>query len=190
VDTATVRRDTTASATATSVAAGRTGEFVQHLTAAQSRLYAYVCSLVGEASGARDVLQETNLALWHKAAEYDPDRPFLPWAYRVAQLQVMAYRKRVARSRLVFDDRLVDALAERVLVRDADLDVRLEALGDCLDKLPGSRRDVIDRRYVEGEPVERIAGRLGKAPNVVAASLYRIRKALLDCIESRLAAAD
>jgi RNA polymerase sigma-70 factor (ECF subfamily) len=166
---------------------GRTGEFVQLLTGAQSRLYAYICSLVGEAAGARDVLQETNLALWDKAGEYDPARPFLPWAYRVAHLQVLAYRKRCVRSRLIFDERLVNELAEQVLSRDVDLDVRLEALGDCVGKLPGSRREMIDRRYLDGESVEQIAGRLGKAPNVVAASLYRIRKVLLDCIESRIA---
>src|SRR3954454_14411357 len=49
------------------VVRGRTGEFVQLLTGVQSRLYAYICSLVGDSAGARDVLQETNLALWNKA---------------------------------------------------------------------------------------------------------------------------
>jgi RNA polymerase sigma-70 factor, ECF subfamily len=166
---------------------GRTGEFVQLLTSAQSRLYAYICSLVGEAAAARDVLQETNLALWDKAQEYDPTRPFLPWAYRVAHLQVLAYRKRRARSRMVFDEQLVNALAEQAANDDLDLDQRLEALGHCMDKLPGPRRELLDWRYLHGEPVERIAERLRKAPNVVAASLYRIRKTLLDCIESRIA---
>ena len=167
---------------------GRTGEFMQQLTGCQSRLYAYICSLTGEAAAARYVLQETNLALWDKAREYDPSRPFLPWAYRIAHLQVMAYRKRCTRSRLVFDDELVGELAVEALDRDGDDDLRLEALGHCVEKLPESRRELLDMRYLHGEPVDRIAGRLRKAPNVVAASLYRIRKALLECIESRLAA--
>lgn len=166
---------------------GRTGEFVQCLTGAQSRLYAYICSLLGEAAGARDVLQETNLALWDKARDYDPARPFLPWAYRIAYLQVLAYRKRCVRSRLVFDEDLVSELADQVLSRDVDLEGRLEALGDCMSKLPGARREILDRRYVLGESVDQIARRVGKAPNVVAASLYRIRKVLLECIEARVA---
>lgn len=169
------------------LARGRTGEFVQALTGAQSRLYAYVCSLLGESAGARDVLQETNLALWDKADEYDPTRPFLPWAYGVAYFQVLAYRKRCARSRLVFDERLLGELAEQIARRESALDARLEALGDCLAKLPGPRREIVDRRYGQGESVERIADRLGKTPNVVAALLYRIRKALLECIEARIA---
>jgi RNA polymerase sigma-70 factor (ECF subfamily) len=166
---------------------GRTGEYVQLLTGAQSRLYAYICCLVGESAAASDVLQETNLALWDKAGEYDPGRPFLPWAYRVAYLQVLAYRKTCARSRLVFDEELVSELAEQVESRDADGDRRLEALGDCIDKLPGPRREMLDRRYRDGDSVDQMAERLRKAPNVVAASLYRIRKMLMECIESRLA---
>jgi RNA polymerase sigma-70 factor (ECF subfamily) len=167
--------------------ASRTGEFVQLLTGTQSRLYAYICSLIGGASGARDVLQETNLVLWDKAHEYDPARPFLPWAYRIAYLQVLAYRKRCARSRLVFDEALVSEVAQEFLRRDEEHDRQLEALGHCLHKLTGPRRELLDRRYQHGESVEQIAGRMSKAPNVISASLYRIRKALLECIESKLA---
>jgi RNA polymerase sigma-70 factor (ECF subfamily) len=166
---------------------GRTGDFVQALTGVQSRLYAYICFLLGDAASARDVLQETNLALWDKALDYDPSRPFVPWAYGVAYLQVMAHRKRCSRSRLLFDEQLVGELAEQAMGREVDLDRRLEALGDCMGRLPGPRRDLIDRRYVHGDSVDQIAGRLRKAPNVVAASLYRIRKTLLECIESKLA---
>jgi RNA polymerase sigma-70 factor (ECF subfamily) len=161
---------------------------VQLLTGTQSRLYAYICSLMGAAAGARDVLQETNLVLWDKAQEYDPARPFLPWAYRFAYLQVQAYRKKCARSRLVFDDQLVSELAEAFVRRDVDHDRRLEALEHCVGKLPGPRRQILDRRYRHGESVDQIARRLRKPPNVVAASLYRLRKTLQECIESRLTA--
>jgi RNA polymerase sigma-70 factor (ECF subfamily) len=167
---------------------GQTSEFVQLLTGTQSRLYTYICSLIGEAAGARDVLQETNLVLWEKAQDYDPSRPFLPWAYRFAYLQVRAHRQKCARSRLVFDDQLVSELAEEFLRRDENHDRRLEALEHCLEKLPGPRREILDRRYRDGETVDRIAQRMHKAPNVIAASLYRIRNTLHECIESKLTA--
>jgi RNA polymerase sigma-70 factor, ECF subfamily len=166
---------------------GLAGDFVQSLTGAQSRLYSYICSLVVDSAGARDVLQETNLALCDKARDYDASRPFLPWAYQIAHFQVLAYRKRCSRSRLLFDEQLVSELAERVASRDDDLDRRLEALSDCMAGLPGHRKELLDRRYVLGESVDQIAGQLRKAPNAVAASLYRIRKALLECIEARIA---
>src|SRR4051812_13542352 len=85
----------------------RLGAVVQHITACQAALYAYVCSLLGTSAGAADVLQEANLVLWEKAMEYDPERPFLPWARRIAHFQVLAYRKRQSREKLLFDDDLL-----------------------------------------------------------------------------------
>src|SRR5438105_2080291 len=69
-------------------------DFVQRLTAAQSHLYAFICSLLGSTREAPDVLQETNVLLWQRAADYDADREFLPWAYALARYQVMTHRKR------------------------------------------------------------------------------------------------
>jgi RNA polymerase sigma-70 factor (ECF subfamily) len=161
---------------------------MQLLTGMQSRLYAYICSLIVDSAGAFDVLQETNLVLWDKADEYDPARPFKPWAFRIAYLQVLAYRKRCVRCRLVFDESLVNEMSEEFCRRDDDQTQRLEALAVCMDKLPSPRRELLDLRYCHGESVDEIARRMHKPPNVVSANLYRIRKALLACIESRLAA--
>ena len=165
----------------------RTGEFVQRLTGAQSRLYTYICSLTGGAAAANDILQETNLILWEKRFDYDPARPLLPWAYRIAYLQVLAYRKTCARSRLIFDEQLLSEMAEEVVRRDGDDGCRLEALANCIEKLPGAHRELLDRRYRYNESVDQIAVRLRKMPNVVSVTLYRLRRALRACIESSLA---
>lgn len=42
-------------------------EFIQLLTTHQSRLYAYILTLVFDPNDADDVLQETNTVLWSKA---------------------------------------------------------------------------------------------------------------------------
>jgi RNA polymerase sigma-70 factor (ECF subfamily) len=51
-------------------------EFVTQITREQRQLHAFVLSLVWNPSDADEVLQETNLALWEKAAEFDGSRPF------------------------------------------------------------------------------------------------------------------
>jgi len=38
--------------------------------------------MVRNAADADDVLQETNLVLWRKTADFDPAREFMPWAMR------------------------------------------------------------------------------------------------------------
>ena len=168
----------------------RPAEVVRLLTASQSSLYAYVCSLLGTSAGAADVLQEANVVLWEKAAEYDPSRPFLPWAYKIAYFQVLAHRKRLSRDKLVFDDEMLGQVAESLARRDEDAGRQLEALDGCVAKLSPRHRELVDARYHQGQAVESIARRLRKAPNAVAAELYRVRKALMDCVRLRLAAED
>src|SRR5688572_4735903 len=105
---------------------GRLADLVREITACQSSLYAYVCSLLGTSAGAADVLQETNVVLWEKLGEYDPARPFIAWAYGVAYFQVLAHRKRLSRERLVFDDELLAVVSDVLSRRSDDVDRQLE----------------------------------------------------------------
>ena len=156
--------------------------FVERLTEAQSALYGAIHTLLAGNPNVADVLQETNRVLWRKAADYDPARPFLPWALTIARFEVMAQRKRQSRDRLVFDDALLDDIAaeyERQSVHDG----ALQALEGCLQKLPTHQRELVDRRYVHGESVNDIAARQGRAANAISALLYRIRSVLAQCLE-------
>jgi RNA polymerase sigma-70 factor, ECF subfamily len=162
-------------------------EFVQRLTAAQSALYAFICGLMGGLEQAADVLQETNLVLWNRAGEYDLERPFLPWAYTLARWQVMAWRKKQQRSRLVLDDDLVAKVAAEMEAGAGAAEAELRALERCIAALPGKQRELIAARYERGETVRAMAVRLGQPENALAAAFYRIRRALHHCITTSMA---
>jgi RNA polymerase sigma-70 factor (ECF subfamily) len=156
------------------------------LTGAQSSLYAFIYSLLGGGENAHDVLQETNLVLWKKAGEFDSSRKFLPWAFRFAHLQVLAFRKRQQRDHLTFGDGLVDVLATEFTKNVPEAESRLEALDRCLAKLPDPHRNLIRHYYERGSSLAAIGQALGRQAGAVAANLYRIRKALASCIERTL----
>ena len=162
--------------------------FLLQLTNQQSAMYAAVVSMMGGAEGAQDVLQETNAALLEKAEEFDPARLFLPWAIGFARTQVLAWRKKQSRDRLVLDDELFETVSDRLATGPTATNQRLEALEKCLDKLPRSSRELIAARYMRGESVQAIAERAGRSVNVVSVSLFRIRQALLDCVRTTLRA--
>lgn len=162
-----------------------TAKFVQLLTAAQSQLYARICTLLANGGDARDVLQETNIALWQKVGDFDFSRSFEPWAMKFAHFQALAWRKRQSRDRLVFDDATLDLLAQEFHGAYGAED-ELRALDECLGKLPGKQRALVARRYQDAESVNAISASEGKPPNVVAAFLYRTRRALADCIRTVL----
>ncbi len=67
------------------------------LTEHQQALFRYAFSLLPSEADARDVMQETSLALMRKFSQYDATKPFLPWAYRFAYLQVLKHRQKQQR---------------------------------------------------------------------------------------------
>ena len=167
---------------------GPSADFLLNLTSHQSSLYSTIAALLGGVEGAHDILQETNVVLLEKASEYDSAKPFIPWAATFARFQVMAWRKRQSRDRLVLNDELFAVLADRLVTDTTQPNRRLDAVEKCLNKLMPDSRQLVDARYVQGEPVQSIAERLGRSVNVVSVSLFRIRKALLDCVRMTLAA--
>lgn len=164
-------------------------EFLLLLTSYQSSLYASITALLGGIRGAQDVLQETNRALLERAADYAAERPFLPWALAFARFQVLAWRKRQTRDRLVLDDDLLATLADRLSAGRPAANTRLDALERCLSKLPADERQLIDERYARDEPVADIAARQGVSANTLSVTLFRIRKALRQCVHATLVAA-
>ena len=162
-------------------------DFVAHLTQSQRQLHAFIFSLVWNPSDADDILQETNLVLLKKAAEFDTTRDFLPWALAIARFQTLAGLKRRQRLRFVFNDELAKALAEDAAGDDAVIEARRLALATCLQKLPPDHRDLLIRRYEPKAVVGEMAATLGLSLKALSDRLRRIREKLLDCITRTLA---
>lgn len=160
--------------------------FLANITGCQSSLFAYICTLLGNTDHARDVLQETNLALWQKADDYDPAQPFRPWAFSFAYNQALAFRRRQQRDRLIFDDGVLSIVSNAAVDSLARIDGRVEALDYCIERLPKRQRELLHERYVEGHRINDIAARRKCSTSSLQVMLFRIRKSLLDCIVRRL----
>ena len=162
-------------------------DFIELLTGAQPSLYAYIVSLCHDATLAKDVLQDTNVIVWRKASEFEPGTHFKAWACRIAYFTLLSHRRKRSREQLVYDDDVFDYLAERQEQRLGEEDRRLEALRACISSLPSKQRTLIEARYEPGASVQRIAGEAGKSEGSISVALFRIRAALQQCIEQRLA---
>jgi DNA-directed RNA polymerase specialized sigma24 family protein len=60
------------------------GQFLRLFLEAERDIHRYICAILPNPQDARDVLQETALALWEEFDQYDVTRPFVPWAVRFA----------------------------------------------------------------------------------------------------------
>ena len=161
--------------------------FVDLLTSYQRELYGYINALLLGHHGAADVLQDTNLELWKHLDEYDVDRPFLPWAFGFAFQIVLAYRKKLNRSRLVFSDEAVQLISDAYRQEAAESDSRIAALQGCIEKLDPDGRRLIRERYMGRMSVQKLAEQAGATANQMSARLYRLRRTLERCVKSMLA---
>lgn len=165
-----------------------TTHFVRQLTEHQNRLFGYVYSLLGDRSRAADVVQETNLVLWRKLDEFQPDKPFLPWAFAIARFQVLAHLRDQKRDRLLADAELIEALDDEAQRLAEDIDAVRDALQPCLKSLTAGNRALIESRYFRGVSIEGLAESTQRTAGAIKVALLRIRRQLAECIEKRLAA--
>jgi len=160
---------------------------VRLLTRHQEEIYRYIFALLPHEEDARDVLQETSVALYRKFAEYDPEKPFLPWAYRFAEYEVLKQRDRNVRGHRHFSYELAAILVREREELDATLHARLLALEHCLEELPAGDRALIRQRYHDQTRVEELVQLSGASRRTLFRNLDRVRRLLMDCIERRMA---
>lgn len=156
--------------------------FVRLWTRHQAEVQRYVLTMLPSAPAAAEVLQEVSVRLWEKWTEYDQERPFVPWAIRFAYLEVLKWRQRQARERLVFSDELLEQIHAAYEDEAPLMEARRLALDGCLEKLTEQERRWVMRRYERHGSVQDEARREGMSLNQIYYALEQIRARLLDCI--------
>jgi RNA polymerase sigma-70 factor (ECF subfamily) len=175
------------------VEAARTDEaerLIRLLARHQEELFRYIFALLPHEEDARDVLQETSVALFRKFAEYDPGKPFLAWAYRFAYLEVLKQRERNQRGLRYLSRDVMEQLARERAAHEPVLRQRLLALEHCLQALPPADEHLIRQRYETDINADALAEQVGTSRRTLFRELDRIRRSLFHCINRRLAVTD
>lgn len=150
----------------------------------QVMLHDYIFALIQDPSRADDVLQETNLVLWRKAAEYDSDQPFLPWARSIAWYQVKAAARDTSRDKLVFSEKTMQLLAEEAEETEVYLPTQREiSLAQCIAQLTAKQRQLVQQRYLDGLSVDTMAKHLKRPASSISQALYLVRNNLKKCVQ-------
>jgi RNA polymerase sigma-70 factor (ECF subfamily) len=156
------------------------------LTESQTALRAYCEASLGHCEEAKDAWQRTNVVLWQKSGEWNPQTRFLSWALAVARYEVLAVIRDRQRERLMFDDDVALLMADASVKHAEAHDVRSEALARCLEKLQPRHREVLTAHYVFGHAQSAIAEAQGMGLSAVKVLLLRLRRSLAECIARQL----
>ena len=163
-------------------AEAREAEFVQLLTLHQLDIYLYVHSLMPDPNEVAEIVQETNVVLWEKRAEFDTARDFRAWAFQIARYKLLKYQAKRKRKFVSFSDALVDQLAIQAPdYTKADNDL-MDGLRHCVAQLAASDHELLSQRYSLMTTCETIAKAIGRPVRWVYNALNRIRQELHDCM--------
>lgn len=161
--------------------------FTRCWTQAQASVAGYVVAVIGDPHRADDILQDVAVAAMRKFPSYDPSRPFAAWVMGIAKMQILSLRRDRAREAERFRDAVVEDLAAAWEEAQPEAEARGAALARCLGRLDRRARELLDLRYRSAMDPQAIATRLGATSGAVRTALSRLRAALHDCIERRLA---
>jgi RNA polymerase sigma-70 factor (ECF subfamily) len=158
---------------------------------AQPVVAAMVAGAVVDFQHSEDLVSQVAEIVVMKFNEYDPSRPFTPWALGIARKVVLRHYERRAGDRLVFfDETMLSVMAvahEEVAGEAAE---RLAAMRKCLAEIKGKTRRVMEMRYLHGLKPAAIGQTLDMTSNAVWVMLHRGREAVARCIQKKLARPD
>jgi len=163
-------------------------QFVVLIARHERRVRSFIATLSACKSDVVDeVLQATYLIAWQKLATFSyveatPDEELVRWMCTIARFELMSYSRRYDSSRLAFDARVIEQIADVYVEHSNYLESRHEALKGCLEKLPPRRRELLGLRYWRGLSIKELAVRRGQEESAVYTALSRVRKTLERCI--------
>jgi RNA polymerase sigma-70 factor (ECF subfamily) len=143
----------------------------------QRRIHGLGVRLLRDRDDADDLVQETFVRAWRALERFDPERPLLPWLYRIATNRAMSLLE-IRRRRPA--EELTEAVAdpgpspqEDAERRRLHREVRRE-----VDRLPEEQRVVLILRAAEDLSYREIAEVLGVPIGTVMSRLSRARETL------------
>src|SRR5271155_5154779 len=113
------------------------------MTRHQRQIFSYIYALVPNRHDAEDLLQETSLVICEKFDDFEEGTDFVAWACQIAYWRIRYSRQKFARSKVVFDQEVLDSVAQTASTMTSELDSRHEALAHCLQKLHARDRELV-----------------------------------------------
>lgn len=153
----------------------------------QAGVRAFLRSLGVNEAGVDDLAQETFLVAYRKLHDWDPGREAGPWLRGIARHLAANERRKAGRRTRLLAGGLAELLNDRAEPEQAMPATEwLEALRSCLQELPEAGRELLVRRYADGELAETLAARFQTRADTLRQRLLRLRVLVKGCVEHKL----
>jgi len=162
-------------------------DFDSELSKAQGRLFAFIFSAVLNKEDAKDVLQEVNLVLCRKQDQFDPSLgQFIHWAFAICRYQIMAFKTKKGRSRLVLSNELTESILDEQENLLEEFDIHKKALDICYTQLPSHMTEISKLWFKEEKSMKQISESVGRSVGAISATIHRLRLHLIKCSQRKV----
>jgi RNA polymerase sigma-70 factor (ECF subfamily) len=161
-------------------------DFVRLLVEHEPSVRTFLRGLLPTWYDVEEVTQEASLIAWRKFDTFERGTAFGGWLLTIARYEALKYRRRVARSPLVFADDVWDMLAEEASDKE-DEQIRRQHLEVCLGRMGSSSRNLLLKVHTAGVVIREAAQQSGKSEQAFYKMIQRLRAVLLDCVSKSIA---
>lgn len=154
-------------------------------------LLAYARSMLGNYSAAEDVVQEAFLVVTRKYEQFQEGTSMLAWCRSIVRIEVMRARQRYHRDHSLVErilDDAIDASFHEFQESSTcdETDVRKGTMEQCVEQLSDRASGVLKARLADNLSYPQIGEKLGMSIEAVRKALFRAKKQVRDCVESKL----
>jgi RNA polymerase sigma-70 factor (ECF subfamily) len=163
-------------------------DIIRTLLAARTRLLAAAWVVVRDANASEDIFQNLTVKAIGGGAVFEREAALISWGFVTARHEALNWVRDRRNQALVLHGDVLDLLdAEWAKADPASGGERVAALQECVGKLPGDARRLVELRYYDGQSCGEVASALGLGLEAVYQRLSRLHRSLRQCIEQRLA---
>jgi RNA polymerase sigma-70 factor (ECF subfamily) len=168
-------------------------ELIKRFLENRDVLMGFVYALTRDFDVAEEIFQNVAVSIIGAAEKATGVENFLGWAREIARHRVADYYRQNARRSALErpSGGMIEVISQTFQENDLTPQVnqlRMKSLLECLERLTGRSRDVIEGFYRGRKSVRDLAVSLDWKENSVKVALSRARKVLADCVEVKLRA--
>lgn len=158
----------------------------QEMKNIQLDLRGYVISLTGPMGEVEEIMQQTNITVWQKRADFQAGTSFKSWVFSIAHFKMLGLRRdALRRGHVAFSEETIEHISHAAEAKFAEENQQLLFLRQCIKQLKKKEQMLIQEFYTKGHSLTAYAKRVGKSVAAVHKSISRVRLKLRECINQK-----
>jgi RNA polymerase sigma-70 factor, ECF subfamily len=163
----------------------------------QGRVRSFIGRFIRNPNTMDDIAQDVFLAAFRNLANYHGESSVSTWLLGIARNRALAFLRDDMRRKNRETERFATVFADlkhdhtQRELEDLELaELEISALEECVKGLPQQSATLLEQHYYKARSSSEIARSSGRSESAVRMTLLRIRHALRECIQKRMAAAE